>query len=304
MLLGIIGLTRYFSLVLLFPALAYWLFIENRVGRLRMVAVLTLAGLPLLACLMAYQYGVTGSPLRDTYSLITTDDVYLSVEPAHVAYGLELVPKRFAELTAWASPLLLPIYLFCLWSKAQARSIAFYDLIFPSFVVGFVFFADLGGNRYGPRYYFDAFPLMLVTILSAKPLPALVAPQLNWRAFSCNAVAISAVYFLTALPFALKNYHAQVLLREEPYRLAAARHLEDAIVVIESSSGPGLQAEDLARNRADLQGPVLYARPRTSMSQLRSQFPERSIWRYGGERHRSKDLQPVPAPAAPTSQPR
>lgn len=294
MLLGVIGWTRYFSLVLLLPALAYWCFVENRVARLRMIATLILVGLPFLACLMMYQYRVTGSPLRDTYSLITTDDVYLSVKPADIMYGLQLVPQRFAELTVWASPLLAPIYLLCLWNKAKARSIAFYDLIFPSFVVGFVFFADLGGNRYGPRYYFDAFPLMLATILSAEPRFALLGRQFNWRAFSANAVAISGVFFLTALPFAFKDYRAQVRLREEPYRLATTHPLNNAIVVIESSSGPGLEPEDLARNDSDLRGPVLYARPGTSVADLRSQFPGRSIWLYEREKDGSKALHPAP----------
>jgi hypothetical protein len=297
-LLGIIGLTRYFSLVLLFPALVYWWLVENRVDRLRIAAVWIAAGLPFLACLMVYQYWVTGSPLRDTYSLITTDDVYLSLKPGDVMYGLHLVATRFAELIVWTSPLSVPVYLFCLWTKAKARRIQFYDLIFPSFVVGYVFFADLGGNRYGPRYYFDAFPLMVVTILSAEPRLALPIKHLNWRAFSANALAISAVYCLTALPFAFKNYHAQVLLREEPYRLAAARHLDNAIVVIEESSGRGLWAEDLARNRANLPDPVLYARPGTSISDLRNRFPERSIWRYERSADGSKILQRVAGPVS------
>jgi hypothetical protein len=239
---------------------------------------------------MAYQYRVTGSPLRDTYSLITTDDVYLSLKPDDVIYGVQLIPVRFAELSIWGSPLLLPIYFFCLWIKTKSRSIAFYDLIFPCFVLGYVFFADVGGNRYGPRYYFDAFALMLVTIVSSAPQLAVFAKSLNLRALGLNAVAISAAYFLTALPFAFKQYHAQVVMREQPYRLAAARRLERAIVVIESSSGRKLQAEDLARNDADLEGPVLYARPGASMADLRRTFPQRSIWRYKRVGDESEDL--------------
>jgi hypothetical protein len=300
-LLGLIGLTRYFSLVLLFPALAYWLFVENRGGRLRVIVLMILGGLPFLACLMAYQYWVTGSPLRDTYSLITTDDVYLSVKPDDVIHGLQLIPARFAELTIWASPLLLPVYLFCLWAKAKGRSIAFYDLIFPCFVLGYVFFPDLGGNRYGARYYFDAFPLMLVTIASSTPELAVFSKGLNLRALAANAVAISAAYFVIALPFAFKDYRAQVVMREEPYRLAAAHRLENAIVVIESSSSRGLEGEDLARNGPDLDGPVLYARPGTSMSDLRQMFPERSIWLYQRNGDESDHLK-LAFPAASATQ--
>jgi hypothetical protein len=279
-LLGLIGLTRYFSLILLFPALAYWMFVENRSGRVRMIALVTLAGLPFLAWLMAYQYWITGNPLHNTYSLITADDAHLSFEPDDVLEGAQLTVYRFAELSVWGSPLLLPAYVVCLVSKIRHRSFAFYDLIFPGFVLGYVFFADLGGNRYGPRYYFDAFPLMLATIVSAAPRVTSRVPGATRRALAMSALATSGVYLLTALPFAVKDYHAQVVTREEPYRLAAAHGLANAIVILETSSGRGLLQSDLARNEPDLHAPVLYARPEVPIPELRRRFPDRSIWMY------------------------
>jgi hypothetical protein len=264
----------------LLPALAYWMFVENRSGRVRIFAVMALAGLPFLAWLMAYQYWITGNPLHNTYSLITADDVFLSFEPNDVLQGAQLTLYRLAELSVWGSPLLVPAYLLCLVSKIRSRSLHFYDLIFPCFVLGYVFFADLGGNRYGPRYYFDAFPLMLVTIVSAVPQVTSWAEGAARRALVTGALTISGVYLLTALPFAVKDYHAQVVAREEPYRLAAARGLDNAIVILETSSGRGLLQSDLARNEPDLHAPVLYARPETPIPELRKRFPDRSIWMY------------------------
>ena len=49
-------------------------------------------------------------------------------------------------------PLLFLLYLIAgLW-KCYRRQIAFYDLIFPLLVLGYLLFPNLGGNRYGPRY--------------------------------------------------------------------------------------------------------------------------------------------------------
>jgi hypothetical protein len=295
-LLGLIGLTRYFSLVLLLPALAYWMFVESRSGRVRMLALVALGGLPFLAWLMAYQYWITGNPLHNTYSLITATDVYLSFKPDDVLAGAQLTLYRFAELSVWVAPLLLPAYIACLVSKVANRSVAFYDLIFPCFVLGYVFFADLGGNRYGPRYYFDAFPLMLVTIVSSGVGNA---PR---RALATGALAISGVYLLSALPFAVKDYHAQVVAREEPYRLAAERGLANAIVVLETSSGHGLLISDLARNEPDLQAPVLYARPVAPIPELREKFPDRSIWRYTKAPNQPRLTLVYPAIASPPAQ--
>ena len=231
-LLGCIGLTRYFTLILLLPALCYWLFAENRGDRVRIVVTMLAAGLPFLGFLMAYQNWVTGSLLRSTYSLITNDDTFVSFTPDHIALGAALTIDRLVELSVWGSPLLIPVYLVCLASKLKRRSIAFYDLIFPAFIVGYVLFADLGGNRYGPRYYFDAYPVMLATVLSAIPREGADSWRRYRRSLAINAVLVSAVYLLTALPFACVAFHRQVEGREEPYRLAAAQNLDLSLIHI------------------------------------------------------------------------
>jgi Dolichyl-phosphate-mannose-protein mannosyltransferase len=283
-LLGLIGLTRYFSLVLLLPALCYWLLVENRRSRFRIVAVMALAALPFGGLLMAYHYLVTGSPLRTTYALIPFKETFISFSPRDVLEGAKLTIDRIEDLGIWASPVLIPVYLVCIASKLRSRSIAFYDLIFPAFVAGYVLFPGLGGNRYGPRYYFDAFPLMLATIMSAAPHAAAWARRFCNRPIAIHAALVGAVYLLTGLPFALAAYHRQVESRQEPFRFAMARGLADAIVVIKNSSGRGLLAEDLARNDPGLEAPVLYARaaarPEIAAQQLRLVFPDRSIWIY------------------------
>jgi len=294
-LVGLIGLTRYFSLILLLPALLYWWIKECRHDRLRVLGVVVVSGIPFLAILMIYQDWITGSPFHNTYSLISNDDTFVSFLPGAVTRGALLTFYRFGELTLWAVPLLVPTYLFCMASKLKNRSIAFYDLIFPSFVIGYVFFADLGGNRYGPRYYFEAFPMMFVTLLSAAPQAGQWARELFHRRLGPHLTLTSLVYLTTALPFTAVAYHRQVVSREEPYRLVAARGLHDAIVIIESSSGRGLDAEDLARNDADLDGSVLFARAGTTPDQLRQLYPKRSIWAYDREDPRKPgNLKPVP----------
>ena len=286
-LLGLIGMTRYFSLVLILPALCYWLLVENRRSRFRIVAGMALAALPFVGLLMAYHYLVTGSPLRSTYALIPVQDTFGSFSPRDALEGAKLTIDRIEDLGIWASPVLLPVYLVCIASKLRSRSIAFYDLMFPAFVVGYVLLPTLGGNRYGPRYYFDAFPLMLATIMSAAPHAAAWARRFCNRPIAIHAALVSAVYLLTCLPFALGAYHRQVQSRQEPFRFAMARELADAIVIVRNSSGRGLLAADLARNDPGLQAPVLYARtgatPEIAAQQLRRVFPDRSIWIY--ERH-------------------
>lgn len=279
-LIGLIAITRYFSFILLIPALLYWYFAELRRDRLRTLLIVGLGVLPFLVLLLAYQYFVTGDPLRSTYALITDKDASLSIAPADLFYGMEATVYHLVELCVWASPVFPVIYLLCLILKLRARSLQFYDLIFPTFVLGFIFFPSLGGNRYGPRYYFEAFPLMLATVLSVAPQVAAWARRWWERPLALHAAASTALYLIVALPLALSAYHAQVERREEPYRLAASQRLRNAVVIVESTSGGGLLAEDLARNEQTLDAPVLYARKGSDAATIVRSLPARTVWVY------------------------
>ncbi|MBV8974935.1 MAG: hypothetical protein JOY74_07425, partial [Sinobacteraceae bacterium] len=263
-------------------------------NRLRIISALILSGAPFLAALLVYQYWVTGNPLRSTYSLITTADVVVSMKPENLLEGAWEMRHRFAELGLWTCPLLLPAYVLCLLSKLRTRRLAFYDLVFPSFVLGYIFFADLGHNRYGPRYYFDAFPLMLVTILSSARGAAAEEWPASLRRWVVGAVLLSGVYIACALPFAYDAFRRQVNQREEPYRLAASLGLDDAIVIIEHASGPGLIPTDLARNDVRLQNRVLYARAGSTVEELHRWSPARSIWIYRGHGRLERAALPQP----------
>ena len=61
-LIGLIAITRYFSFVLLIPALLYWYFVELRRDRVRTLLLAGLGALPFLILVLAYQYFVTGDP--------------------------------------------------------------------------------------------------------------------------------------------------------------------------------------------------------------------------------------------------
>jgi hypothetical protein len=282
MLMGLIGITRYFSLILLVPALLWWFFrdLDRWLQRWRAAGLVALGGLPFLGLLMAYQYLVTGSPYHSSYAVMAVPDVAISVAPHALLAGLVCTGYRLIELGVWSSPILPAVYVAGLVLKLRNRALVFYDLVFPSFILGFILFATLGGNRYGPRYYFEAFPLMLATVISAVSQAAAGVRGPKSRAVALHAALGSAVYAATALPFALAAFHHQVERREEPYRLAAAARLVNAIVVLKTTSDAGLLVQDLARNDAGLQGPVLYARDDVAPALLAKSFPRRAIWLY------------------------
>ena len=71
------------------------------------------------------------------------------------------------ELAVFTSPLLLLGYFAAFAWKAIRRRLSFFDFIFPVTVAAFLLIAFDGGNRYGPRYYFEAYPFLVLTVVSA-----------------------------------------------------------------------------------------------------------------------------------------
>ncbi|HYH22852.1 MAG TPA: hypothetical protein VD995_29940 [Azospirillum sp.] len=278
--LGVIGATRYMTLLLLIPAMLVWVFVENRRAWLRIAVVMALVAAPFLVLLMLYQDAVTGSPFRSTYSVINRPDIFLTAAWEDVVHGSAISLYRVAELAVWASPILLALYLVAFAVKVRNGALRFYDLIFPTFLVGYVFFPTLGGNRYGPRYYYEAFPLMLATIGTAAPLAAARGRRVWERPVVLHAVLVCVATLALTHLFLWPTYRAQIAERQDLYRLAADMGLDKAIVIVKTTPGLGLIAEDLARNGLSVDGPVLYARPDAAPEDLRKAFPDRSVWVY------------------------
>lgn len=282
-LLGLVTVTRYTSLLFLTPALAVWFWGQRTRGWTRVAALVTTGGLPFLVLLLAYQHAVTGSAFRTSYAVIDAPDVFLSLNPRGIADGLKFTAYRAVELAIWVSPTLLAVYAAALGIKLRRRDLAFYDLVFPAFIVGYVFFPSLGGNRYGPRYWFDAFPLVLLTVATAMPALSGWLGE-RWggrgRAVVAHALLASACWMVTAYPSAVAGYAAQVWERQDLYRQVAEQRLTKAIVIVATPTEPKIVAEDLARNGTVLTGDVLYTRPGADVARLRAAFPDRTVWTY------------------------
>jgi hypothetical protein len=271
--IGMLAMTRYFDVLPLLPALLFWLAMYNSTTWPRIFGLMAAGFIPFLGLLMIYQDLITGSPFRSTYFVINTPEIFPSFTPHSLSTGAKMTVTRLAELALWTSPILLFAYFACLLSKFRASKLAYYDLIFPSFVLAYVTFNDLGGNRYGPRYFFDAFPLLVVTIVTALPSLSVRLSKPVVRAVLPIVSVACLLYLVATWPLVLSGFRREVWLREEPSRLVAQAMLTNAVVIQESW--------DQVRNPPSMDSAVLYARSTVDIDALRKAFPERSIWRYG-----------------------
>lgn len=276
--------TRYYVVAGMLPCLIFWSARVSKKIFARTLLFGTLGAAPVILLLLGYQYELTGTPLRSTYSIISVPESSPGLSGPTLIRGMELTGYRLLEFVTWTSPAHLIAPLLLLAIATVRRELRAEDLVFPGFVIAYVAFPDLGGNRYGPRYYFDAFPILVTsTAVGVFRLINDRGPRLLDTLQSrilAHAVISAAVYGAVAATAAIPAYRSQVALRQEPFRVAEEFLTERSILIIKRTIKDGLIQEDFARNRPRLDQRVLYARYDASIEDLSETYPDRGIYIY------------------------
>jgi hypothetical protein len=288
--LGMLGLIRPLDA----PLFALPFFVEccwrgHRRRYLNMPTVI-IGGLPFLAGLLLYYYAISGSimpgpgeasPVK--LGLFGVDEAGNRLTPLD---ELQLVVTRIVMLVQWTSPLLMLGYAAALVWLGARRRLRFTDFVLPLFVIAYFLVPFTGGNQYGPRYYFEAWPLLVLTIVSAltpllrdetRPrLPLIAGGLVIGHIVVCLANAVAIALFLRTL----------VDERMDLYDQARAQHLHDAIVIVRSptSRTAPMAPRDLTRNGIALDGVVIYALDIPErLNDLRQIFRQRRFYVYERE---------------------
>lgn len=247
-------------------------------------AFLALGGVPVAIALAAYHAIVFGSPLSTGYSF-QPENLSSTELGLDVVAGLHSNLVRIWELGAWVSPMLAMMYLVAMIYRVRSRSLTFTDTLFPVVLLGLVFFAEPGGNRYGPRYLFDAFPFFVICAV-AGVFDFVRDKSDVVRNAARHAVIMTTVYSLCLLPFVAVFLHNATWERTELDRLIETEGVENAIVIVRAGTGRILRFNnlDLVKNDPDLTNDVLFVRPTDDEELLTSLYPSRSIWVFDRER--------------------
>ncbi|WP_119418040.1 hypothetical protein [Desertibaculum subflavum] len=290
--LGVVGLIRPYDAVLFALPLAIATLLQLKVAHLKYVLFVAAAGAPFLVATFFYNWSITGDPLfpvtnwgYPSYRLgfNPTDEAgrdFTWIETAHHAVS------RVVLLGEWTSLPFLVLFVSSwahLWRRGKLQPS---DWVFPVFVAGYLLAPGFGGNQYGPRYYFAAFPMMVLTCSTA------IADWLGERwseRESRFGVALFVAHVLVALSaFAPIGYGVSRIVAERMhvYDLVDSAKLDQAVVVLSAPVGVlhPMGPKDLTRNGIDLQGPVVYALARPGWEEaLREMFPDRRMYLYTRE---------------------
>ena len=156
----------------------------------------------------------------------------------------------------WASPGLLFLYLAFLWRKIKSPAERFIkpeDYAFLCLLVGYFFYYQIGGNQYGPRFFFEAFPFVILLVVSK-------VFQLREK-WAMAVLFASLIYAVVKLPFIVYREEMIVDQRKDLYDIVQEEKIENAVVFIESPTSPirPMPADDLTRNDPRFSNSVLYA---------------------------------------------
>src|SRR5262249_4811728 len=143
-------------------------------------------------------------------------------------------------------------------------------------------------NQYGPRYYFEAWPFAVLTILKAID-PILFGAERGVSAEWVSSALIASLLFeIGYLPARLEREHRVVMQRQDVYAQARSSGLDNAIVIIASKVGVirPMKASDLVRNGLHVgKQKIIYALDLGAWNaNHRSQFPGRSMYVYSNGR--------------------
>lgn len=290
--LGALGVTRYFTAGLgALACLAMLLPYIRQRHLLPGLAALATGGV-FLAGLLAYDRAVTGNALQ-TVSGWAYPSLRLGLWSVN-EFGIRSTPLdavknvvlQWIELSEFTSPILPLAYLAALLVLVRDRALRIYDLLPLLFAAGLFFYPEIGGNRYGPRYWFDAFPFAAVAIARAFCL-VWSRREPAQRALLSTALLAHLAFAVASIPFACAYFRTVVDQRMALYDDVDARRLQNALVLLTRGTGTlrPMLYWDLTRNgtRIDPAAPVLYAiDDGRDLAPLLALYPARSVWRWNG----------------------
>jgi len=287
--LGAVGLIRPFDVPIFAIPFVVEFLLKAHSRHYLLAPIIFLGGVPFLAGLFWYNWRITGTPLLMVtswgYPLLHIGlyavDEWGTPQPL-LARSVKII-VRAIELAEWSSTILVVAYLPALLWKWHNRRARFHDFIFPTIVIALIVYPGSSENRYGPRYYFEAYPLLALTVATY----AAAFLQRHWRdRWGAAAQALIFAHLVTCvLSVAIFAYYMRVIINErsDVFDEVARAGLRDAVVIVSSPTGairPMLPA-DLTWNGIELSGDVLYALDlENRRDELRKLYPNRSFHVY------------------------
>ena len=277
--LGLIVITRYFNAVLVMLPVALYLFYRYRWKSIFTFLLIGIGCVPFFAFLFWYNYTITGNGfIPVTVWADSREGLGFGVRGHTPIDGIEHFIRRTVLFLYWSSPALLLLYFVFLFTKVRDKADRFLhpeDYYVLMLMVGYFFYYHVGGNQYGPRFWFEGTPFL--TLFVVKKVFESKA-QWAWALFMGGLI-----YCTVKLPYIIQREHQVVEERIDLYALVEKAVLDNAVVLVSTHTGiiRPMGAMDLTRNNLDYTGEVIYAHDLGERNaELMKLYPDRTFYRY------------------------
>lgn len=276
--LGMVAIIRYLTAVLIFLPFLFAFAYEFRWRTVRALFLIGLGALPMMAFLLWYNFQITGSALLPVTVWVDPAETLGFVKGHTPLKGIEHVIRRGFLFLYWSSPALLFLYLILLVKqilRKNERLLRPEDYYLILLFAGYFFYHHPGGNQYGPRFLFEAYPFVVVFVVQQVLSSRAKWPVALWLA--------GLIYAVVKLPFISEREHRVVTERLDLYRKVQQAELSRAVVFVATHTGvirpmpPG----DLTRNGMNYNREVIYARDLgEENAELMDFYPARTFYVY------------------------
>ena len=250
---GLAVLIRPFSALLVGVPLVVWFAtVAWRQGRVIPAALAFGAGgLPCALFLAGVNHAVTGAWTAMAWSQYDASETIGFGTQGHTLWrGIKLAVRMMGEGVLYTGIVTVPLLVASLRARIRRQGMLWVLLAAP--IAGHVFWWTHGGNRYGPRFYFEGL-LPFTLLVGAGFARVLDARRSRALVLAGGAVAAVTLVVLSAVSW------RQVSARRGLERTVEAAGLTRALVFVGTASAD-LTRSDLARNPPDYQrAPVLFA---------------------------------------------
>jgi hypothetical protein len=262
----------------MFMPFVLFLFYRFKLKAIPMFIWIGLGALPCIVFLFWYNYKITGNALVPVTMWAYHDEALGFVRGHTIIKGIEHIIRWAALLIYWTSPAMLILYITALVKKVRTyadRTSNPEDYLYLILMVGYFFYYQIGGNQYGPRFFFEAFPFLVLMVVNFA-----FQSRSKWAmAFLISGLCFSLVKF----PFINLREHRIIRERNDLYDIVDAQRISNAVIFVSSHTGVirPMPIGDLTRNDLHENGSVIYVQDRGAKnSVIVNKFRGRKFYLY------------------------
>jgi len=230
-------------------------------------------GVPAIIALMIVNMSATGSWWTLAWTQFDSSEVLGFGSYGHsLRRGLTTAVRLCAEGVVYTSFVAVLFLVAALGQSFARRRLLWILLIAP--IAGYVFWWSSGGNRYGPRFYFEA-------LLPMTMLVGVGAARLTHTRWAKPAVIVTIVATIASGIVLGHSAYAQVRARRDVYRTVEQAGISQAIVLLTTAAADMVRT-DLNRNPPDFRSAsVLYGLSRPGFDhEVAEANPGRTLYYY------------------------